>query len=44
VAEPGLYYPDREIGIRLEDDIAVREDGTIVNLTTISKDILVPLS
>jgi Xaa-Pro aminopeptidase len=41
--EPGLYYPDREIGIRLEDDIAVREDGTITNLTTITKEILVPL-
>jgi len=41
--EPGLYYPDREIGVRLEDDIAIKEDGTIVNLTTISKDILVPL-
>lgn len=41
--EPGLYYPGREIGVRLEDDIAIREDGTIVNLTTISKDILVPL-
>jgi Xaa-Pro aminopeptidase len=42
--EPGLYYPGRGIGVRLEDDIAIREDGTIVNLTTISKDILVPLS
>jgi len=42
--EPGLYYPDRGIGVRLEDDIAIREDGTIVNLTTISKDILLPLS
>lgn len=42
--EPGLYYPDREIGVRIEDDIAIKEDGTIVDLTTISKDILVPLS
>ena len=42
--EPGLYYPDREIGVRLEDDIAIREDGTIVDLTTIPKDILLPLS
>ncbi len=41
--EPGLYYPDRETGVRIEDDIAIKEDGTIVNLTTISKDILVPL-
>lgn len=42
--EPGLYYPDREIGVRIEDDIAIREDGKVTNLTTISKDILVPLS
>jgi Xaa-Pro aminopeptidase len=42
--EPGLYYPEREIGVRIEDDIAVREDGTVTNLTSISKDILVALS
>jgi len=41
--EPGLYYPDREIGVRIEDDIAVREDGTIVNLTKFAKELLVPL-
>ena len=42
--EPGLYYPDREIGVRIEDDVAIKQDGTVVNLTTISKDILVPLA
>jgi Xaa-Pro aminopeptidase len=41
--EPGLYYPEREIGVRIEDDIAIKEDGTVVNLTTFPKDILVPL-
>jgi Xaa-Pro aminopeptidase len=41
--EPGLYYPEREIGVRIEDDIAIKEDGTIVNLTTFPKGILVPL-
>lgn len=41
--EPGLYYPEREIGVRIEDDIAIREDGEIVNLTPFPKDILVPL-
>ena len=25
--EPGLYFPDREIGIRIEDTFVVREDG-----------------
>jgi Xaa-Pro aminopeptidase len=42
--EPGLYYPEREIGVRIEDDIAVREDGTVRNLTGLSKEILIPLS
>jgi Xaa-Pro aminopeptidase len=41
--EPGLYYPDRGIGVRIEDDIAIREDGAVRNLTGISKEILVPL-
>jgi Xaa-Pro aminopeptidase len=42
--EPGLYYPDRAIGVRLEDDIAIREDGTVTNLTSLTKDILIPLA
>jgi Xaa-Pro aminopeptidase len=42
--EPGLYYPEREIGVRIEDDVAIREDGAVTNLTSISKEILVPLS
>ena len=25
--EPGLYYPDRELGVRIEDTFVVREDG-----------------
>lgn len=41
--EPGLYYPERKMGVRLEDDIAVKEDGTIVNLTSFSKELLVRL-
>ena len=30
--EPGLYIPEESIGIRIEDDILVNEDGAI-NLT-----------
>jgi Xaa-Pro aminopeptidase len=25
--EPGLYFPDREIGVRIEDTFVVREEG-----------------
>jgi len=31
--EPGLYYPSRGMGVRIEDLVAVRPDGSIENLT-----------
>jgi Xaa-Pro aminopeptidase len=31
--EPGLYYPSRDIGVRIEDLIVVGADGTVENLT-----------
>jgi Xaa-Pro aminopeptidase len=31
--EPGLYYPSRGMGCRIEDLVAVRADGSIENLT-----------
>lgn len=31
--EPGLYYPSRDLGVRIEDLIVMREDGTYENLT-----------
>jgi Xaa-Pro aminopeptidase len=30
--EPGLYFPEREIGVRIEDTFVVREDGTVESL------------
>jgi Xaa-Pro aminopeptidase len=30
--EPGLYFPDREIGVRIEDTLVVREDGRVESL------------
>ena len=41
--EPGLYYPDEGVGVRLEDVVAIHADGSIENLTPFSKEILVPL-
>lgn len=41
--EPGLYYPDREIGVRVEDSFVVAPDGQLVSLTPFRKDILLPL-
>jgi Xaa-Pro aminopeptidase len=31
--EPGLYYPSRDLGVRIEDLVLVREDGRFENLT-----------
>jgi len=30
--EPGLYFPDLEIGVRIEDTLVVREDGRVETL------------
>jgi len=31
--EPGLYYPSRGMGVRIEDLVLVKDDGTFENLT-----------
>ena len=31
--EPGLYFPDRELGVRIEDTLVVREDGRVESLS-----------
>ena len=39
--EPGLYYPDRGFGVRLEDDLWVAPDGEVHNLTDYPKELVV---
>lgn len=41
--EPGLYYPARGYGVRVEDTIALREDGSVLNLTQFPYDLVVPM-
>ena len=41
--EPGLYYPDRGFGVRVEDTIALRADGGVLNLTQFPYDLVVPM-
>jgi Xaa-Pro aminopeptidase len=31
--EPGLYYPSRDMGVRIEDLVVIGADGKIENLT-----------
>ena len=35
--EPGLYFPDRELGVRIEDTFVVREDGRVETLCRSSR-------
>jgi Xaa-Pro aminopeptidase len=37
--EPGLYYPSRDLGVRIEDVVYARPDGTFENLTPIPYDL-----
>lgn len=41
--EPGLYYPARGFGIRVEDTIVCRADGTFQRLTVFPYDLVVPM-
>ncbi len=41
--EPGLYYPDRGMGVRLEDTIYVHPDGAIEILAEYPLDLVLPI-
>jgi Xaa-Pro aminopeptidase len=39
--EPGLYYPDRGFGIRIEDVMWIDPEGSVHNLTDFPKDLVI---
>lgn len=41
--EPGLYYPEKGFGIRIEDAVAIDEDGELVWLTDYPYDLVIPM-
>ncbi len=41
--EPGLYYPERGMGVRLEDTYWVRPDGRMEMLAEYSQDFVLPM-
>ncbi|MDD5466603.1 MAG: Xaa-Pro peptidase family protein [Anaerolineales bacterium] len=41
--EPGLYYPDKGMGVRLEDTFWVQSDGRIAALVEYPKDLVLPV-
>lgn len=42
--EPGLYYPDDGLGVRIEDTVYIDESGELITLTDFRKDLVLPLS
>ena len=42
--EPGVYYPDRGYGIRIEDTFYVSEQGELISLSPQPKRLVLPLS
>lgn len=42
--EPGLYYPSREIGVRIEDTFCCDLDGAFRSLTPFPYDLVIPLT
>ena len=42
--EPGLYYPERGYGVRVEDLFVVDESGQLVSLTPFRKDLVIPIA
>lgn len=41
--EPGLYFPSKNFGIRIEDAVALDEDGELVWLTDYPHDLVIPM-
>lgn len=41
--EPGLYYPERGFGVRIEDAVAFNEAGELVWLTDYPYDLVIPM-
>lgn len=42
--EPGLYYPERGYGVRVEDLFVVDDSGQLVSLSAFRKDLVIPLT
>lgn len=41
--EPGLYYPNKGMGVRIEDTLVANEDGTFEILVDYPKDLILPV-
>lgn len=42
--EPGLYYPSKNIGVRIEDTLVVEKDGSVRTITPFPYDLVIPMT
>lgn len=42
--EPGLYYPERGIGVRVEDFCIIADNGELISITPFRKDLVIPIN
>ncbi|MEL6151486.1 MAG: Xaa-Pro peptidase family protein [Chloroflexota bacterium] len=42
--EPGLYYPEKGCGVRIEDMVYIDDSGAVVTLTDFHKELVIPLN
>jgi Xaa-Pro aminopeptidase len=42
--EPGLYYPEKGFGVRIEDACIIEADGQVTPLTRFRKDLVLPIA
>src|SRR5690606_38243854 len=41
--EPGLYYPEKGYGMRIEDTFYINENGELLSLSPFHKELILPL-
>ncbi|MPN50877.1 Aminopeptidase YpdF [bioreactor metagenome] len=41
--EPGLYYPEKGMGVRIEDTLVAKADGSFEILADFPKDLILPV-
>lgn len=41
--EPGLYYPDKGMGVRIEDSFLIDDNGELVSISSFHKQLVLPL-
>ncbi|MGB1286944.1 MAG: M24 family metallopeptidase [Aggregatilineales bacterium] len=42
--EPGLYYPEKGLGVRVEDSFIITDSGELRSITPFRKDLVLPLN